>query len=102
MKRKKKRKKILRRKKGLKRKSTKAKKRASIVFAKPSRRKHSRAIGAPVAYTKDVGMEIQKLISLGKEKGYLTYDEINDALPENIVTSEQIDNISLVNDHLEH
>ena len=26
-------------------------------------------------------VELQKLIELGKEKGFLTYDEINDALP---------------------
>ncbi len=37
--------------------------------------------------------EIKKLISLGKEKGYLTYDEVNDALPPDIVSSEQIDDM---------
>ena len=37
--------------------------------------------------------EINKLISLGKEKGYLTYEEVNDVLPSNVVTPEQIDDL---------
>jgi RNA polymerase primary sigma factor len=32
--------------------------------------------------SKKTGMEeVQQLIDLGKEKGYLTYDEVNDILP---------------------
>ena len=37
--------------------------------------------------------EINKLISLGKEKGYLTYEEVNDVLPPNVVTPDQIDDL---------
>jgi len=37
--------------------------------------------------------EIQKLIELGREKGFLTYDEVNDALPPEMVTSDQIDDL---------
>jgi RNA polymerase primary sigma factor len=33
----------------------------------------------------------QKLIDLGKSKGFLTYDEVNDYMPDDIVSSEQID-----------
>jgi len=33
----------------------------------------------------------QTLIDLGKEKGFVTYDEVNDHMPPEIVTSEQID-----------
>ena len=33
----------------------------------------------------------QKLIELGKSKGYLTYDEVNDNMPDDIVSSDQID-----------
>ena len=29
--------------------------------------------------------EINQLISLGKEKGYLTYEEVNNVLPSNLV-----------------
>ncbi len=36
---------------------------------------------------------VKDLISLGKEKGYLLYDEINDALPDDIQSSEDLDHI---------
>ncbi|MBI3939852.1 MAG: RNA polymerase sigma factor RpoD [Acidobacteria bacterium] len=36
---------------------------------------------------------VKELISLGKEKGYLLYDEVNDILPDNISSSEDLDNI---------
>ena len=38
-------------------------------------------------------VEIQKLIELGKEKGYLTYEEVNNSLPENVLSSEAIDDM---------
>ena len=37
--------------------------------------------------------EVNKLISLGEGKGFLTYDDINDMLPSDIIFSEQIDDI---------
>jgi RNA polymerase primary sigma factor len=37
--------------------------------------------------------ELDKLISKGKQKGFLTYDEVNDALPSNIVALDQLDDI---------
>ncbi len=33
-------------------------------------------------------VEVKKLISMGKEKGYLTYDELNNTLPAEMVSSE--------------
>lgn len=36
---------------------------------------------------------LDKLIALGKKKGYLTYDEVNDVLPEDIITSDDIDEV---------
>jgi len=39
------------------------------------------------------------LIVLGKERGYLTYGEINDHLPDDVQNSEQIDGIiGMIND----
>ncbi|MFQ5451013.1 MAG: RNA polymerase sigma factor RpoD [Nitrospinaceae bacterium] len=38
-------------------------------------------------------IEINQLISQGKEKGYLTYEEVNDVLPSDLVTPEQIDDL---------
>ena len=37
--------------------------------------------------------EVNQLIALGKEKGYLTYEEVNDVLPANLVAPEQIDDL---------
>ena len=37
--------------------------------------------------------EVNQLITLGKEKGYLTYEEVNDFLPANLVAPEQIDDL---------
>ena len=38
-------------------------------------------------------VEIQKLIELGKDKGYLTYEEVNNALPDGILSSDEIDSM---------
>src|SRR4051812_34954692 len=37
--------------------------------------------------------ELVKLISAGKEKGFLTYEEINEALPEDITESDELDEV---------
>ena len=36
---------------------------------------------------------IRELINLGKEKGYLLYDEVNDALPDSSASSKDLDSI---------
>lgn len=40
--------------------------------------------------------EVKQLIALGKEKGFLTFDEINDILPEEVTTSDLIDEILML------
>ena len=35
--------------------------------------------------------EVEKLILIGKEKGYLTYDEVNEHLPADILSRDQMD-----------
>ncbi|THB65172.1 MAG: RNA polymerase sigma factor RpoD [Gammaproteobacteria bacterium] len=43
--------------------------------------------------------QLKKLISKGKEQGFLTYAEVNDHLPDDIVDPEQIEDIiSMIND----
>ena len=37
--------------------------------------------------------EVKKLITLGQEKGFLTYDDVNEMLPSEIVSSDQIEEI---------
>src|SRR5437773_193646 len=40
--------------------------------------------------------EVKKLISRGKEKGYLTYEELNSTLPADLVSSEQLSNLMTI------
>lgn len=42
---------------------------------------------------KELKKDIEKLITLGKKKGYLTYDEVNNILSDDVVSSEEIDEI---------
>ena len=41
-------------------------------------------------------LEVRKLIDMGKEKGFLTYDEVNDSLPQGMLSSEQIDDVMML------
>lgn len=40
--------------------------------------------------------EFKKLLSLGEEKGFLTYDDVNDMLPPDVNSSDQIDDIIML------
>jgi RNA polymerase primary sigma factor len=40
--------------------------------------------------------ELDRLIAIGKQKGFLTYDEVNDALPSDIVSLDQLDDIMMM------
>ncbi len=47
----------------------------------------------------DQESQLKLLIAKGKEQGYLTYAEVNDHLPDDIVDPEQIEDIiSMIND----
>ncbi len=43
--------------------------------------------------TKDLQSDLEKLVSIGKKKGFLTYDEVNETLSEKIESSEDIDQV---------
>ncbi|MEW5734711.1 MAG: RNA polymerase sigma factor RpoD [Thermodesulfobacteriota bacterium] len=45
--------------------------------------------------------ELEELIVKGKKQGYLTYDELNEALPEDMVSSDQIDETLMMFDELD-
>ena len=45
-----------------------------------------------------LGKEVKELIERGQQKGFLTYDEINNLLPEDAVSPEYIDEILLILD----
>src|SRR5205814_2370056 len=40
--------------------------------------------------------ELDRVITMGKQKGFLTYDEVNDALPSDIVSLDQLDDIMMM------
>ena len=37
--------------------------------------------------------EVRQLITIGKEKGYLSYDEVNDLLPAEVTSSDELDDL---------
>ncbi len=44
--------------------------------------------------------EVKALMERGREKGFVTFDELNDALPSDVVSSEQIDDVmSMFGEH---
>jgi RNA polymerase primary sigma factor len=45
--------------------------------------------------------EVKQLIHLGKEKGYLTFEEVNDVLPAEMTSEEDIDDVMLMLDEMD-
>ena len=44
-------------------------------------------------------LRLKQLITLGKDRGYLTYAEINDHLPDDLVDAEAIESVvAMIND----
>lgn len=71
-------------------KSEKIAEKKKLVFIRPKEKEVSE---------EDRRSRLKSLIVLGKERGYLTYAEINDYLPNDIQSSEQIDDIiGMIND----
>jgi len=62
--------------------------RAKGVKAKAPRQKAPREKTTTIA---DIQNLVKKLLQKGKEDGYLTYGEINDVLPDSLLSSEKID-----------
>ena len=46
-----------------------------------------------VSHEKSRSAIVRKLIRAGKDKGYLSYDEVNDILPDDVVSSDEIDEV---------
>jgi len=45
--------------------------------------------------------DLNRLIAVGKEKGFLTLDEVNEALPEEIVTADKLDEMMMIFDEMD-
>jgi len=41
-------------------------------------------------------VNLKRLIDIGKDKGYITYEELNDDLPDDVVSSEYIDDLMMM------
>jgi RNA polymerase primary sigma factor len=59
------------------------------------------AEGADTAAPGGINEKIRQLIRLSKEQGYLTFDDINEALPESVENQEEIDNVLSILQNLE-
>jgi RNA polymerase primary sigma factor len=59
------------------------------------------AEGAETAAPGGINEKIRQLIRLSKEQGYLTFDDINEALPESVENQEEIDNVLSILQNLE-
>lgn len=89
---------LRRRKKILKR--FRAVRRRKSIFKKVTFRPRIEKENKPKAEKKEtapakrkISKELSELIALGKEKGHLTFEEVNNILPVDIVSSEEIDEI---------
>ena len=45
--------------------------------------------------------ELQQLIAIGKERGFLTYEELNSYLPTDVISANQIDDVMIMFDELD-
>jgi RNA polymerase primary sigma factor len=55
------------------------------------------ASGAPTRMDRETrSQKLKELIALASEQGYLTYDDINEAIPEHAINAEDLDNILIV------
>src|SRR5437764_3258 len=59
----------------------------------PSHRGTDVAPGAPHLSIEERYDEVRQLINAGKEKGYLLYDEVNEALPADITSPDELDEL---------
>ena len=46
-------------------------------------------------------VNLKRLIDIGKNKGYITYEELNDDLPDDVVSSEYIDDLMMMFEELD-
>ena len=46
-------------------------------------------------------VNLKRLIDIGKDKGYITYEELNDELPDDVVSSETIDDLMMMFEELD-
>jgi RNA polymerase primary sigma factor len=40
--------------------------------------------------------EVQQLIDMGKQRGYVTYEEVNNFLPTHLISSDRLDDVMIM------
>src|SRR6266513_94192 len=48
----------------------------------------------------EVDLRVAALIDLGKSRGYLTYDELNERLPDEVVSPDKLDSLLMMIDEM--
>jgi RNA polymerase primary sigma factor len=46
-------------------------------------------------------VNLKRLIDIGKDKGYITYEELNDDLPDDLISSDHIDDVMMMFEELD-
>jgi RNA polymerase primary sigma factor len=87
-------------------KASKAKKSAKVKSEKTTTMTQAKKTAAPAKKEKNElaiknQTALQQLIEEGKEKGFITYEEINSQLPDDLLSAEQIDNTLMMFDDLD-
>jgi len=57
--------------------------------------------GRNVMTNKSDMTNLKRLIDIGKDKGYITYEELNDDLPDDVISSEHIDDVMMMFEDLD-
>ena len=65
-------------------------------MSKDNHRKKTIVLKPPKLDREEKNEKIKELIKLAKEQGYLTYGDVNDILPENILSPDELDSILIM------
>ncbi|MGD0649740.1 MAG: RNA polymerase sigma factor region1.1 domain-containing protein, partial [Verrucomicrobiia bacterium] len=65
-------------------------------MSKTNHQKRTQAKVRPELDREEKNLKIKELIKLANEQGYLTYGDVNDILPENILSAEELDAILIM------
>ena len=86
-------KKVVKKTKGATKKATKKEPKKAKKPAKKDAAKKSPVDNKNVDADLNKSAIVRKLIRAGKDKGYISYDEVNDMLPDDVVASDEIDGV---------
>ncbi|MBN1627286.1 MAG: RNA polymerase sigma factor RpoD [Deltaproteobacteria bacterium] len=65
------------------------------------KKKEKRNLRRKIMANKTDMTNLKRLIDIGKDKGYITYEELNDDLPEDVISSDHIDDVMMMFEDLD-